>query len=112
MSLPPDMHEKLRHNVNFWSVMYLMLGCTAFLGWGASGLCFAYCSECLIHRARDCSFRTMLYQDISMFDKAKFSAGSLTSSLSTDATNLAGMSGVTLGSIFIVSTTLIAGVAV
>ncbi|CDM38296.1 Sulphonylurea receptor [Penicillium roqueforti FM164] len=79
MSLPPDMHEKLRHNVNFWSVMYLMLGCTAFLGWGAS---------------------------------AKFSAGSLTSSLSTDATNLAGMSGVILGSIFIVSTTLIAGVAV
>ncbi|KAF9249905.1 hypothetical protein DTO013E5_8714 [Penicillium roqueforti] len=47
-----------------------------------------------------------------MFDKAKFSAGSLTSSLSTDATNLAGMSGVILGSIFIVSTTLIAGVAV
>ena len=46
-----------------------------------------------------------------MFDKAEFSAGFLTSSLSTDATNLAGISGVTLGSIFIISTTLIAGVA-
>ncbi|KAJ5158989.1 ABC transporter integral membrane type 1 [Penicillium coprophilum] len=112
MSLPPDMYGKLRHDVNFWSLMYLMLGGTAFLGWGASGLCFAYCSERLIHRARDRSFRAILHQDIFMFDKVGFSAGSLTSSLSTDATNLAGMSGVTLGSIFIVSTTLIAGVAV
>lgn len=92
--------------------MYLMLGGTAFLGWGASGLCFAYCSERLIHRARDRSFRAILHRDIFMFDKPGFSAGSLTSSLSTDATNLAGMSGVTLGSIFIVSTTLIAGIAV
>ncbi|KAJ5429368.1 hypothetical protein N7491_006384 [Penicillium cf. griseofulvum] len=112
MSLPPTIYEKLRHDVNFWSLMYLMLGGTAFLGWGASGLCFAYCSERLIHRVRDHSFRAMLHQDISMFDKAGFSAGSLTSALSTDATNLAGMSGVTLGSIFIVSTTLVAGIAV
>ncbi|CAI7662711.1 unnamed protein product [Penicillium crustosum] len=112
MSLPPNMYGRLRHDVNFWSAMYLMLGGTAFLGWGASGLCFAYCSERLIHRARDRSFRAILHQDISMFDKAGFSAGSLTSSLSMDATNLAGMSGVTLGSIFIVSTTLIAGIAV
>lgn len=112
MSLPPNMYGKLRHDVNFWSAMYVMLGGTAFLGWGASGLCFAYCSERLIHRARDRSFRAMLYQDIFMFDKAGFSAGSLTASLSTDATNLAGMSGVTLGSIFIVSTTLIAGIAI
>ncbi|KAJ5650411.1 ABC transporter integral membrane type 1 [Penicillium longicatenatum] len=112
MSLPPDMYGKLRHDIDFWSLMYLMLGGTAFLGWGASGLCFAYCSERLIHRARDCSFRAMLHQDIFMFDTAGFSAGSLTSSLSMDATNLAGMSGVTLGSILIVSTTLISGVTV
>ncbi|KAJ5383180.1 hypothetical protein N7517_001091 [Penicillium concentricum] len=112
LSLPPDMYGKLRHDVNFWSLMYLMLGGTAFLGWGASGLCFAYCSERLIHRARDHSFRSILHQDIFMFDKPAFSAGSLISSLSTDATNLAGMSGVTLGSIFIVLTTLVAGVAV
>ncbi|KAJ5338527.1 hypothetical protein N7452_005255 [Penicillium brevicompactum] len=112
LSLPPNTYGQLRHDVNFWSLMYLMLGCTAFLGWGASGLCFAYCSERLIHRARDSSFRAILHQDISMFDKFGFSAGSLTAALSTDATNLAGMSGVTLGSIFIVSTTLVAGVAV
>ncbi|KAI0120611.1 P-loop containing nucleoside triphosphate hydrolase protein, partial [Xylariales sp. AK1849] len=111
LSLPPTMYETLRRDVNFWSLMYLMLGGTAFLGWGLSGLCFAYCSERLIHRARDQSFRAMLHQDIFLYDKAEFSAGSLTSSLSTDATNLAGISGVTLGSIFIISTTLVAGVA-
>ncbi|KAJ5932023.1 hypothetical protein N7516_006512 [Penicillium verrucosum] len=60
----------------------------------------------------DTSFRAILHQDIFMFDKLGFSTGSLTAALSTDATNLAGMSGVTLGSIFIISTTLIAGVAV
>ncbi|KAJ5237241.1 hypothetical protein N7489_007332 [Penicillium chrysogenum] len=112
LSLPPNMYGQLRDDVNFWSLMYLMLGGTAFLGWGASGLCFAYCSERLIHRARDSSFRAILHQDISMFDKPGFSAGSITATLSTDATNLAGISGVTLGSIFIVSTTLVAGVAV
>ncbi|OQE28057.1 hypothetical protein PENFLA_c005G09072 [Penicillium flavigenum] len=111
LSLPPNMYGQLRHDINFWSLMYLMLGGTAFLGWGASGLCFAYCSERLIHRARDSSFRTILHQDISMFDKPGFSVGSLTAALSTDATNLAGVSGVILGSIFIVSTTLVAGVA-
>ncbi|KAJ5034584.1 hypothetical protein NUH16_006026 [Penicillium rubens] len=112
LSLPPNMYGQLRDDVNFWSLMYLMLGGTVFLGWGASGLCFAYCSERLIHRARDSSFRAILHQDISMFDKPGFSAGSITAALSTDATNLAGISGVTLGSIFIVSTTLVAGVAV
>ncbi|KAK2834899.1 hypothetical protein FQN49_006805 [Arthroderma sp. PD_2] len=111
MSLPPSMYGELRREVNFWSLMYLMLGGTAFLGWGASGLCFAYCSERLIHRARDRSFRAILHQDIFTFDKPEFSAGALTSALSTDATNLAGMSGVTLGSILIVSTTLVGGVA-
>jgi len=47
-----------------------------------------------------------------MVDKARFLAGSLTSSLSTDATNLAGMSSVTLGCIFIISTILVAGIAI
>ncbi|KAJ5494554.1 hypothetical protein N7463_010641 [Penicillium fimorum] len=107
MSLPPDMYGKLRLDVNFWSLMYLMLGGTAFLGWGASGLCFAYCSERLIYRARDHSFRAMLHQDIFMFDKPAFSAGALISSLSTDATNLAGMSGWKLGLVCTATTPIV-----
>ncbi|KAE8148191.1 P-loop containing nucleoside triphosphate hydrolase protein [Aspergillus avenaceus] len=69
MSLPPFMYERLRHDVNFWSLMYLMLG-------------YNVLSEQFSIRICPCS------------------------------TNLDGVSGVTLGSIFIVSTTLVAGVAV
>ncbi|KAH8660706.1 P-loop containing nucleoside triphosphate hydrolase protein [Tricladium varicosporioides] len=110
MSLNITMFDKMRKEVNFWSLMYFMLGFTAFLGWLGQGLCFAYCSEKLIFRARDQAFRAILHQDIAMFDRAEFSSGALTSSLSSGATQLAGMSGVTFGTILIISTTLIAGV--
>jgi len=111
LSLPPSMYDKLRHDANFWSLMYLMLGIVQFLSFCGQGLAFAYCSERLIHRARSQAFRTMLRQDIAFFDREENSAGALTSFLSTETTHLAGMSGVTLGTILVVSTTLIAAIA-
>jgi len=111
LSLPPSMYDKLRRDANFWSLMYLMLGIVQFLSFCGQGLAFAYCSERLIHRARSRAFRTMLRQDIAFFDKEENSAGALTSFLSTETTHLAGMSGVTLGTILVVTTTLIAAIA-
>lgn len=110
LSLPPSMFAKLRHDANFWSLMYLMLALTQILAFSAQGTAFAYCSERLVHRARDKAFRTMLRQDIAFFDKEENSAGALTSFLSTETTHLAGMSGVTLGTILVVTTTLIAAI--
>ena len=111
LSLPPNMYDKLRHDANFWSLMYLMLGIVQFLSFCGQGVAFAYCSERLIHRARNQAFRTMLRQDIAFFDKEENSAGALTSFLSTETTHLAGMSGVTLGTILVVTTTLVAAIA-
>lgn len=111
LSLPPSMYDKLRHDANFWSLMYLMLGIVQFLSFCGQGVAFAYCSERLIHRARNQAFRTMLRQDIAFFDKEENSAGALTSFLSIETTHLAGMSGVTLGTILVVTTTLVAAIA-
>lgn len=112
LSLPPSMYAQLRHDVNFWSAMYLMLAFVQLLSFCGQGVAFAYCSERLVHRARDRAFRTMLRQDIAFFDKDENSAGGLTSFLSTETTHLAGMSGVTLGTILVVTTTLVAAIAV
>ena len=110
LSLPPSMFDKLRHDANFWSLMYLMLAIVQIIAYSSQGVAFAYCSERLVHRARDQAFRTMLRQDISWFDREENSAGALTSFLSTETTHLAGMSGATLGTILVVSTTLIASI--
>lgn len=111
ISLPPSQYATLRHDANFWSLMYLMLAIVQFLSSSGQGIAFAYCSERLIHRTRNQAFRTMLRQDIAFFDKEENSAGALTSFLSTETTFLAGMSGSTLGTILMVSTTLIASVS-
>ena len=111
LSLPPSMYSELRHDADFWSLMYLMLAFTQILAFSAQGIAFAYCSERLVHRVRDKAFRTMLRQDIAFFDKEENSAGALTSFLSTETTHLAGMSGVTLGTILVVCTTLIAAIS-
>lgn len=112
ISLPREQYAKLRHDANFWSRMYLMLALVQFLAFSGQGIAFAFCSERLIRRARNQAFRTMLRQDIAFFDKEENSAGALTSFLSTETTYLAGMSGATLGTLLVVSTTLIASISI
>jgi len=111
LSLPPSMFSQLRHDVNFWSLMYLMLAIVQIIAFSLQGIAFAICSERLVHRTRDQAFRTMLRQDIAFFDREENSAGALTSFLSTETTHLAGMSGTTLGTILVVTTTLVAAIA-
>ncbi len=110
LARPRPQYAELRHEVNFWALMYLMLAGVQFLSFAIQGVTFAYCSERLVHRARYQAFRTMLRQDIAFFDKDENSAGALTSFLSTETTFLAGMSGVTLGTLLVVSTTLIGAI--
>ncbi|KAL8973128.1 MAG: hypothetical protein Q9183_000148 [Haloplaca sp. 2 TL-2023] len=111
LSVPENMYDQLRSDINFWSLMYLMLAIVQFIGFAGQGVAFAYCSERLVHRARDQAFRAMLRQDIAFFDQESNSAGALTSFLSTETTHLAGMSGTTLGTILVVTTTLVGAIA-
>jgi ATP-binding cassette subfamily B (MDR/TAP) protein 1 len=102
----------IQSEASFWCLMYLMLGVVMFFSYVASGVVFAKCSERLIHRVRDMSFRSMLRQDVEYFDLDENSAGALTSFLSTETTHVAGLSGSTLGTLISVFTTLIAACAV
>lgn len=109
---PPTEYDELRNQINFWSLMYLMLAFSQAISYTGHGWALGYCSERLIHRARDRAFRTMLRQDIGFFDEKENTAGALTSFLSTQTTHLAGLSGQTLGTLIMVSTTLIAAMIV
>ncbi|KAF8852381.1 ABC transporter-like protein [Acephala macrosclerotiorum] len=93
--------------MSFWSWMYFMTAMVLLIAFIIQGISFAFCSERLVHRSRDRAFRTMLRQDVAFFDREENSAGALTSFLNTETTHLAGMSGVTLGTILQVLTTLI-----
>lgn len=106
----PGARGTLRHDVDFWSLMYLMLAIIQFIAYCGQGILFAFCSERLVHRVRDRAFRTMLRQDIAFFDQEGNTAGALTSFLSTQTTHVAGLSGVTLGTIISVCTTLVAAI--
>ncbi|OAX79566.1 hypothetical protein ACJ72_06114 [Emergomyces africanus] len=108
LSLPEPFYDKLRTDANFWSLMFLMLGLVTLVSYSAQGSLFAICSERLIHRARREAFRSMLRQDIVFFDREENSTGALTSFLSTETKHLSGVSGVTLGTILLVTTTLTA----
>ncbi|KAL2422061.1 ABC multidrug transporter MDR2 [Exophiala dermatitidis] len=112
LSRPLSQRHQIRHDVDFWALMYLMLGLVDLLAMVTQGVAFAYCSESLIQRARDGAFRRFLRQDIAFFDEDENSTGALTSFLSTEATHLASISGATLGTLLSCTTTLVVAIVV
>ncbi|KAL5043996.1 hypothetical protein BDW71DRAFT_187008 [Aspergillus fruticulosus] len=112
LSLSESQYGKLRHDANFWSLMFFVVGIVQFITQSTNGAAFAVCSERLIRRARSTAFRTILRQDIAFFDKEENSTGALTSFLSTETKHLSGVSGVTLGTILMTSTTLGAAIII
>lgn len=112
LSQPLEFRDRLRSEINFWALMYLMLGLVNLLAMVILGVAFAFCSERLIRRARDVAFRTMLRQDISFFDREENSSGKLSAFLSTEATHLAAISGATLGTLLTCITTLVSACAI
>lgn len=112
MPITLENRHQIKKDSDFWSAMYLMLAIVMFSAFTIQGIAFAKCSERLVHRVRDRAFRTMLRQDVAFFDQDENTAGALTSFLSTETTHVAGLSGTTLGTLLMVSTTLIAAVVV
>ncbi|GJN68847.1 multidrug resistance protein 3 [Purpureocillium lilacinum] len=108
---PANSHQ-VKKDSDFWSAMFLMLAFVQFIAFSSQGIAFAKCSERLVHRVRDRAFRAMLRQDVAFFDQDENTAGALTSFLSTETTHVAGLSGVTLGTLLMMMTTLIAAMVV
>ncbi|KAE9372742.1 ABC transporter [Stipitochalara longipes BDJ] len=110
LAKPPSQYNELKSKVNFWCLMYLWLGIAQFLLHCIHGWAFGKCSERLAHRSRFRVFRTILRQDIPFFEENP--TGALTSFLSTRPTNLAGISGIALGTFLTLTTTLIAAIVI
>lgn len=112
MPITPANSHQVKKDSDFWSAMFLMLAFVQFIAFSSQGIAFAKCSERLVHRVRDRAFRAMLRQDVAFFDQDENTAGALTSFLSTETTHVAGLSGVTLGTLLMMMTTLIAAMVV
>ncbi|KAL7911423.1 P-loop containing nucleoside triphosphate hydrolase protein [Trichoderma velutinum] len=110
LALPPPLYEKLRKDANFWSLILFILGIAQCILFSIQGVCFGVSSERLLRRARSRTFRVILRQDTAFFDE--HTTGALTSFLSTETKYLSGISGVVLGTILMVSTTLTASMVV
>lgn len=112
LGLPESMYDQLRHEANFWSLIFFVIGIVQLFTFGTHGIAFGICSERLVSRSRSQAFRMILRQDISFFDRDENTTGALTSFLSTETKYLAGISGQNLGMILMTSTTLIAAMCI
>ncbi|KAL7923892.1 P-loop containing nucleoside triphosphate hydrolase protein [Trichoderma austrokoningii] len=107
-ALLPDANiSQIRHDAYFWAIMFIVLAVGMMICYSGQGISLASCSEHLIHRIRYETFRTFLRQDISFYDKKENSAGVLMATLSTEANNVGGLSGATLGTILLTLSTLL-----
>ncbi|KAF4634705.1 hypothetical protein G7Y89_g3398 [Cudoniella acicularis] len=110
LALPPDRYKDLRHDVNFWSLMFLMVAIIALIVWIGHGVCFSYTTERLTRRVRDRTLRTILRQNIGYFDLSHNSTGALTALVSTGTTDLNSLNGAVIGNILTFISVLTGGI--
>jgi ABC-type multidrug transport system fused ATPase/permease subunit len=70
---------------------------------------FGFSGENLTLRIRSMTYAAILRQDIGFFDEDRYNVGTLTSILTLDATQIHGITGMTLGTILQVFVTLSSG---
>jgi ATP-binding cassette subfamily B (MDR/TAP) protein 1 len=100
---------ELTSRIAFFCLLFLFLSLVALISHGAGGAAFGVVSENLVLRVRDISFRTILRQDISWFSKPGHSHHALMSKLNMDSGSISGLSGVILGTIFSITTSVVGG---
>ncbi|OJD32606.1 abc multidrug transporter mdr1 [Diplodia corticola] len=105
-------HARLRHDVDFWAAMMLMLAFVGAALQSGQGVALAVCSESMVRRARTTIFQHLLRQDMSFFDMPAHSAGALSTLLTGRAADLDGLSGGSLGMLLVGASTIISGLIV
>ncbi|KAI0157765.1 P-loop containing nucleoside triphosphate hydrolase protein [Xylariaceae sp. FL1272] len=96
----------------FWAWMFFLLAIIMTAAFAVQGSIFGVFSQRLIHRTRRRALTHILSQNIAFFDEPGNSAAALTSFLSTEVSDLAGISSNALGTILIAVSTLISGLVV
>lgn len=92
--------------------MYLMLGLVQLIFNCAASTCLGLASEKLVRRVRDTSFRHLMRQEMAYFDVEEHSTGTLATFLSTEAIDIASLSGATAATILSAVVTLTAAIAI
>ena len=101
--------DELTSKISFFCLLFFLLSLLALFSHGAGGTAFGLVSENLVLRVRDISFRTILKQDIAWFSKPGHSHHALMSKLNMDSGSISGLSGVILGTIFSITTSVVGG---
>ncbi|KAH7401006.1 leptomycin B resistance protein pmd1 [Phaeosphaeria sp. MPI-PUGE-AT-0046c] len=102
--------DDLTSNIAFYCLLFLALAFTALLSHGIGKTAFGLVSENLVLRVRDVSFRTILQQDIAWFSKPGHSHHALMAKINMDSGSISGLSGVILGTVFSVATSILGGI--
>lgn len=90
--------------------MFFILAIVALLSHSIGKTAFGIVSENLILRVRDRSLSTILQQDIAWFSRPGHSQHALLSKINNDAGSISGLSGVLVGTIFTVATSIFGGI--
>ncbi|KAF1837016.1 P-loop containing nucleoside triphosphate hydrolase protein [Decorospora gaudefroyi] len=96
--------------VSFYCLLFFVLAIIALASHCCGKTAFGIVSENLSLRVRDISFRTILQQDIAWFSKPGHSHHALMSRLNSDSGSISGLSGVILGTIFSIATSVLGGI--
>jgi ABC-type multidrug transport system fused ATPase/permease subunit len=102
--------EQLDSQVSSYSLKFFVLALIAFAAYTCSGSAFGVVSENLTLRIRDISLRTILKQDIAWFSKPGHSHHILMSRINMDSGHLSGLSGVIIGTVVSVTTSIVGGI--
>ncbi|KAI0227780.1 hypothetical protein L0F63_006768, partial [Massospora cicadina] len=104
--------DALRSGTNFWSLIFLLIAFGAGVATFAQLGCFGLSAEKLTTRLRVHAFAAILRQEAGWFDRDANATGALTAMLSTQAQDIQGLSGVTLGTIVQVLANLVGSILV
>ncbi|KAF3902351.1 hypothetical protein AA313_de0207285 [Arthrobotrys entomopaga] len=99
-------------NPSFYCLMFFVIGIVALFAYASSGFCFGLVSERLVQRLRDLCFQKIMEQDLSFFADPEHSETALVASIQSDTAALTSLSGVMIGTIVSVTTTLVGGIVV
>ncbi|KAI1665973.1 Leptomycin B resistance protein pmd1 [Pyrenophora tritici-repentis] len=102
--------DDLTSRISFYCLLFLVLALIALASHSFGKTAFGIVSENLTLRVRDLSFRTILQQDIAWFSKPGHSHHALMSRLNSDSGSISGLSGVILGTIFSIATSVLGGI--
>lgn len=102
--------DNLTSRISFYCLLFLVLAIIALASHSVGKTAFGIVSENLTLRVRDLSFRTILQQDIAWFSRPGHSHHALMSRLNSDSGSISGLSGVILGTIFSIATSVLGGI--